>query len=113
MWEINGISLQLDFEDAETLERYEQAFNTLEKTEFPSRNKPAEFIRAYCKAFRKLYDDIFDYEVSKDIFKNIKDNSRLYDETFESFLDYVTSVSNKANQRRIKVFTKYSPKVRK
>lgn len=113
MWEINGISLELDFEDAETLERYEQAFSTFEKTEFPPKNKPAEYIRAYCKAFRQLYDDIFGYEVSKDIFKNIKDNSRLYDETFESFLDYASSVSNKANQRRIKVFTKYSPKYRK
>ncbi len=113
MWEINGISLQLDFEDAETLERYEQAFDTLEKVEYPSKTKPAEFIRAYCKAFRKLYDDIFGYEVSKDIFKNIKDNSRRYDEIFESFLDYVNSVSDNANQRRIKVFTKYSPKGRR
>lgn len=113
MWEINGISLELDFEDAETLERYEQAFNTLEKTEFPSKSKPAEYIRAYCKAFRQLYDNIFGYEVSKDIFKEVKDNSRIYDEIFESFLDYASSVSNKANQRRIKVFTKYSPKYRK
>ena len=109
----HGISLELDFEDAETLERYEQAFNTLEKTEFPSKSKPAEYIRAYCKAFRQLYDDIFGYEVSKDIFKEVKDNSRIYDEIFESFLDYASSVSNKANQRRIKVFTKYSPKYRK
>lgn len=113
MWEINGISLELDFEDAETLERYEQAFNTLEKMELPSKSKPAEYIRAYCKAFRQLYDDIFGYEVSKDIFKEVKDNSRIYDEIFESFLDYASSVSNKANQRRIKVFTKYSPKYRK
>lgn len=113
MWEINGISLELDFEDAETLERYEQAFNILEKTEFPSKSKPAEYIRAYCKAFGQLYDDIFGYEVSKDIFKEVKDNSRIYDEVFESFLDYASSVSNKANQRRIKVFTKYSPKYRK
>lgn len=112
MWEINGISLELDFEDAETLERYETAFDTLEKTAFPS-SKPAEYIRAYCSAFRKLYDNIFGYEVSKDIFKGIKDNARLYDEVYTSFLNYAGSMSDIARKRRAKVFAKYSPNARK
>ena len=60
-WEINGLNLELDLENADCMERYENAFEEMKKeeNEVPKDGKASMRIRAYCRLFRNLYDNIF------------------------------------------------------
>lgn len=50
-WEVNGLSLELDLDDADNMERYENAFDIMAKEEnqIPKDGKQSERIRAYCQ----------------------------------------------------------------
>lgn len=57
-WEINGVSLEFDIEDADNAEKYQKAFEKFGETEkiiTSSEINSADFIREYCKMFRNLY----------------------------------------------------------
>ena len=112
-WEINGVSLEFDIEDADNAEKYQKAFEKFGETEkiiTSSEINSADFIREYCKMFRNLYDDIFGEGTSDKIFSKIKDNSRKYDEIYAQFVDFISGQSLKAAERRSKLAEKYSPK---
>ena len=105
-WEINGVSLEFDIEDADNAEKYQKAFEKFGETEKIITSSEIN----YCKMFRNLYDDIFGKGTSDKIFSKIKDNSRKYDEIYAQFVDFISGQSLKAAERRNKLAEKYSPK---
>lgn len=111
IWEINGLSLELDLEDADCMERYENAFDKMseEEKQVSKDGKASVRIRAYCRLFRDLYDRIFGEGTSEKIFRDIPDNTDLYDEIYFKFLDFVTTQKNAAVEAKAEKMTKYRP----
>lgn len=114
IWKINDIEFELDMEDAETNEKYQNALETLKNTSLPTKKdkdfSAAKYIRAYCQAFRNLYDNIFGDGSSEKIFIGIKDNTRLYDEVYANFLEFVSAQTKECENRTNKIKLKYAPK---
>ncbi len=70
IWAINGFELKLNLDDADTMERYEKAFEIMSENEAKMANlsgKQSEKIRAYCGLFRELFDNIFGSGTSEKI----------------------------------------------
>lgn len=113
-WEINGLSLELDLEDVETLERYENAFEKMakEENEIPKDGKKSERIRAYCQLFPRLYDRIFGEGTSDKIFKDVPMNTSRYEGIYFSFLSFVKSQGEQNAANRKNSIQKYIPKNR-
>lgn len=109
IWEINGLSLELDLEDADCMERYENAFDKMseEEKQLPKDGKSSVQIRAYCRLFRDLYDRLFGEGTSEKIFKGIPDNTDVYDEVYYSFLDFVTAQKVASKTKRNEKLSKY------
>lgn len=108
-WEINGLNLELDLEDADCMERYENAFEEMKKeeNEVPKDGKASMRIRAYCRLFRNLYDNIFGEGTSEKIFKDIPDNTDAYDKIYFEFLEFVTAQRTSAAETRNERMSKY------
>lgn len=111
IWEINGLSLELDLQDADTSERYEKAFEAMQNSEnsLPKDGKLSERIRAYCKLFRDLFDSLFGEGTSEKIYAGVPDNTDRYDEIYFNFLDFVAEQRNGILQRKTERFAKYRP----
>ena len=111
IWKINGLELTLDMEDADTVERYESAFEAMTKEENETKNitKLSEKIRSYCRIFRNLYDGIFGEGTSAKIFADVPENSAEYDRIYCDFLDFVKNQQSNSAQRRSGILAKYSP----
>ena len=112
IWSINGYEFEVDMEDAETVDRYVSALKILENADNRQVSNISEKIRTYCKAFREFYDAFLGEGTSEKIFSGISDNSRKYDEVFESLLD-VISIQRAESESRIAVISqRYAPKRR-
>ncbi len=111
IWEINGLCLELNLEDADCMERYENAFNKMSEEEkrLPKDGKASVRIRAYCRLFRNLYDRIFGEGTSDKIFEDIPDNTDKYDEIYFSFLRFVTAQKTAAAEKRAERISEYRP----
>lgn len=109
-WEINGISLHLDLEDAAAIERYEDAFDAMaeEEKKIPKDGKASKRIRAYCEMYRHLYDKIFGDGTADKIFGDTM-NAAVYDEVYDSFLEFVRGQLTAAAKRRSEHLNKYRP----
>lgn len=110
-WEISGISLPLDLENADIMERYENAFEVMaeEEKKLPKDGKQSAMIRAYCKLYRDLYDRIFGAGTSEKIFADIPTSAGAYEEIYEKFLDFVREQTVHAAERRAERLGKYRP----
>ena len=111
VWEINGLSLELDLDDADVMERYEKAFDVMsaEEKALPKDGKGSEQIRAYCAMFRHLYDNIFGEGTSEKIFKGVPTSASAYDDIYFSFLDAVKKIKTATIQSRAERLAKYRP----
>lgn len=109
IWEINGLSLEFDLEDADCAERYENAFEKMseEEKQVPKDGRLSTRIRAYCRLFRGFYDDLFGEGTSGKIFKGIPDNTDAYDEVYFKFLDFVAAQKTAAAAKKGKRLAKY------
>lgn len=109
-WEINGKTYELDLEDAETAERYESAFEMMDKEEkqMPKDGKPSERIRSYCKLFENLYDRIFGDGSGKAILGD-KANTRICNEVYDDFLRFVSFQKQESLAFQNSLVSKYSP----
>lgn len=110
IWTINGCEFEVDMEDADTAERYISALKALENSQNIEVNSLSEKIRAYCKAFREFYDTFLGEGTSGKLFAGINDNSRKYDEVFESLLDVISRQSGESENRMSKISQRYAPK---
>lgn len=100
VWEINGISLPLDLEDAEVMERVEDAFDAMEQEEkqIPKDGKKSVRIRSYCYLFRNLFDHIFGEGTSEQIFKDMPMTAAVHSEAYLSFLEFIRAQRAEAAQ---------------
>lgn len=112
IWTINGCEFEVDMEDADTTERYLSALEVLEKSENRQVSSFSEKIRAYCKGFREFYDAFLGDGASEKIFSGISDNSRKYDEVFESLLDFISRQRAESEGRKSEIARRYAPKRR-
>ena len=109
-WEINGKTYELDLEDADTADRYESAFDLMEKEEkqMPKDGKMSDRIRAYCKIFENLYDRIFGEGSGKAILGE-KANTRICNEVYDDFLRFVSTQKQESLDFQNSMVSKYSP----
>lgn len=110
-WEINGVSLTIDLQNADQMERYENAFDRMGEDEkaIPKDGKASAQIRAYCAMFRKLYDNIFGAGTSDKIFAGQPTSTDVYDAVYEQFLAFVRGQLVGASERRAQMLQKYRP----
>ncbi|MDE6833831.1 MAG: hypothetical protein K2J39_06275 [Ruminococcus sp.] len=99
-------------EDAETVDRYVSALKILENADNRQMSNISEKIRTYCKAFREFYDAFLGESASEKIFAGINDNSRKYDEVFESLLDVISRQREESQSRIAGISQRYAPKRR-
>lgn len=113
IWKINDYEFELDLYDADTADRYEQAFEKMAVKEkaLPKDGKLSEYTRAYCNMFKELYDDLFGKGAGEKILGD-KANIRICNEIYLKFLDFVseqksviTEYKNNLNERA----ARYSP----
>jgi hypothetical protein len=111
IWEINGLSLELDLDDADVMERYEDAFAVMaeEEKSIPKDGKQSVRIRAYCKLYHDLYDRIFGEGTSEKIFADVKTSVQAADEIYISFLTFVTAQRVQSAKERAEWRAKYMP----
>ncbi|MDE6035732.1 MAG: hypothetical protein K2G36_07480 [Ruminococcus sp.] len=112
IWSINGCEFEVDMEDAETVDRYVSALKILENADNRQMSNISEKIRTYCKAFREFYDAFLSEGTSEKIFSGINDNSRKYDEVFESLLDFIDRQHIEVKNRKNRFAQRYTPKTR-
>lgn len=111
IWEINGISLELDIEDADVMERLENAFETMKNDEsaVPKDGKASTRIRAYCAMFRNLFSNIFGIEETEKIFKGVPTNSSAYDDVYISFLEFINTQKDDIARAKSEKLERYRP----
>lgn len=111
IWEINGISLELDIEDADVMERLENAFETMKNDEsaVPKDGKASVRIRAYCAMFRNLFSNIFGSEETEKIFKGVPTNSSAYDDVYISFLEFINAQKDDIARAKSEKLERYRP----
>ncbi|MCM1316270.1 MAG: hypothetical protein NC040_09375 [Muribaculaceae bacterium] len=112
IWSINGCEFEVDMEDAETVDRYASALKVLENADNRQVSNISEQIRTYCKTFREFYDVFLGEGTSEKIFSGISDNSRKYDEVFESLLDVISRQRAESESRIAGIARRYAPKRR-
>lgn len=112
IWSVNGCEFEVDMEDADTVERYLSALKVLENADNIQVSNISEKIRTYCKSFREFYDVFLGEGTSEKIFSGINDNSRKYDEVFESLLDVISRQRAESEGRISKISQRYAPKRR-
>lgn len=111
IWNINGLELHLDIEDADTVERYEAAMDQLEADVPKDKNDgAAPYIRGYCKAFRILYDALFGNGTAARIFADVPDNIRKYTAVYGDFLAFVSKQAAQSQAEMVQIRRKYLPK---
>lgn len=111
IWQINGKSFELDLTDADTVERYENAFEDMEAAEklIPKDGKASARIRACCGLFKKLFDTIFSEGASDQIFEGVPTSISAYEEIYYSFLDFARVQFEAETKHRAARLTKYTP----
>mgnify|MGYP002579119021 FL=1 len=111
IWEINGISLELDLEDADVMERLENAFETMKTDEsaVPKDGKASARIRAYCAMFRNLFSNIFGSEETEKIFRKVPTNSSAYDDVYISFLEFINAQKDDIARVKSEKLSRYIP----
>ncbi len=94
IWEINGVSLELDLQDVEQSRTYEKAFELMGEDEknIPKNGSLADVLLAKCNMFRHLYDNLFGEGTSEQIFGKRNHQGEMM-EAYESFLNFVAKQS--------------------
>lgn len=111
IWNVNGQEFYLDIADADTVERYEAALSTLE-AEMPQQSdmRSSASIRAYCKAFRTMFDALFGAGAGAQIFGGIPDNIRRYTAIYGDFLAFVAKQAASSQAEMTQLRNRYLPK---
>lgn len=111
IWSVNSAEFALDLQDADTAERYDKALDTL-RDSMPDQGslKPYEYIHDYCKVFRTFYDTLLGDGAAAKIFAGVKDNARVYTQTYAAFLEFVAKQAAAAQEEQQAIRRKYLPK---
>lgn len=111
LWKWNDVEMEVDLEDVDFQEKYEKAFNIMEREEknILKQGSLSEITKSYCMLFWNLFDNIFGDGTADKLF-NGKKNSGLCEQCYESFLNFCEKQIEEINKRRIKKFSKYKVK---
>lgn len=101
IWSINGLELEMDLDDAETLEKYEEAFTEMDvqEKEFPKDGKTSEIVRRYCDLYYRLFENLFGKDNANKIVQK-KYHMGQWEEVYASFLKFASLQMNAINARR-------------
>ena len=101
IWSINGLELEMDLDDAETLEKYEEAFTEMDiqEKEFPKDGKTSEIVRRYCDLYYRLFENLFGKDDADKIVQK-KYHMGQWEEVYASFLKFASLQMNAINARR-------------
>ena len=108
IWEINGVRLEVDAEDAEFMERYKRAEDLMKISDTEAKTE-LEAIREYCLKYRIFYDNLFGEGTSEKIFNGIPDNRRKYDDIFIKLLERMMEQRIQSKLRLVGAMKKYVP----
>lgn len=105
---INGVELEIDFTDADFIEKVEEAckevFNKAEKLKQDKKLSLAEGIRQECKILKDFLDYVLGDGTSEKLFKG-KDS---LNQCLKAFEDIINAKQNSMNEFESKI-SKYSP----
>ena len=104
-WNVRGLNIPLDLEDAETSKNYQQAVGTQEQL-----SNEAERIRADCAVIRSFFAAVLGEATTDSLFREIPDNRRMYLDIFEEFLAFVYRQTLAAAQRMTTIIQQYAPR---
>ncbi|OUN38287.1 MULTISPECIES: DUF6673 family protein [Erysipelotrichales] len=101
IWSINGLELEMDLDDAEILEKYEEAFTEMDvqEKEFPKDGKTSEIVRRYCDLYYRLFENLFGKDNADKIVQK-KYHMGQWEEVYASFLKFASLQMNAINTRR-------------
>lgn len=101
IWSINGLELEMDLDDAETLEKYEKAFTEMDiqEKEFPKDGKTSEIVRRYCDLYYRLFENLFGKDDADKIVQK-KYHMGQWEEVYASFLKFASLQMSAINARR-------------
>ena len=101
IWSINGLELEMDLDDAETLEKYEKAFTEMDiqEKEFPKDGKTSEIVRRYCDLYYRLFENLFGKDDADKMVQK-KYHMGQWEEVYASFLKFASLQMNAINARR-------------
>ena len=110
-WNVRGLNIPLDLEDAETSKNYQQAAELLKAfgTQEQLSNE-AERIRADCAVIRSFFAAVLGETNTDSLFREIPDNRRMYLDIFEEFLAFVYRQTLAAAQRMTTIIQQYAPR---
>lgn len=109
-WEYNGMTLEVDLQDAEFAEKYENAFVEMakEETELQKTGSTSEIIKGYCKMFWKLFDSIYGSGTSEKLFQG-RIHAGMCDAAYAAFIDACKQDAQESHRARTAFMGKYSP----
>lgn len=111
IWKINDTELEFDVTDVDTMERYEMAMQAL-PLDMPHNVRGIPYskqLRAYCKAYRKMYDTIFGKNTSEKIFAGIPDSLQKYNAVYAKLLAFVSEQGESAVEEMHEITETYAP----
>lgn len=110
VWCYNGVELELDLTDVETVERYEEVINSMDTgmKNIPKDGKQSDILRAYCNLLRGVFDDLFGEGTSEKMFGE-KLNATQITEAYEDFLGFVAGQGSKVTDIQNRIVNRYSP----
>ena len=109
-WEYNGVTLEVDLQDADFAASYEKAFARLEESEKEMQKvgMNSEMIRGYCNLFYQLFDDIYGDGTGEKLFAG-KKNARMCDEAYRNFLAAAKKDADDARNQRMSFISRFTP----
>lgn len=109
VWKIGVLSLTLDLDDADVMERYENAFDQMAQEEktIPKDGRTSARLRAYCELYRRLFDRIFGEGTSAQLFDSY--NVQRHEDAYMQFLDFVRSQKEQTTKARAQRMQRYLP----
>ena len=112
-WEYNGVTLEVDLQDADFAESYEKAFARMEESEkeLQKVGVNSEMIRGYCNLFYQLFDDIYGDGTGEKLFAG-KKNARMCDEAYRNFIAAAQKDADDARNQRMSFMSRFTPRHR-
>lgn len=114
-FEINGVPLLFDAEDADEMEKVENAYTRMDKAEQElvtlkkqKKISGSALIRGYCKMYRDFFDFVFGDGTADKIFKNQKMKAEIHENAYISFLDALFMQKAASADKKIERWRKYA-----
>lgn len=115
---LNGIEFDFDFTDADDLERYENAYEALQKAQENAKaqnEKASAIVRSQCLAVKAFFDEV----LGEDAYAQLVQKPSSMEQNNDAIFDFVEAYTkamqdvNAKTQKRLESFTKYTPKRRR